>query len=70
MRFAGARSNLYQKVGENVNEMKGDKVSLGYDFKEHPISFKVVETILDKNSSFYMFSDGITDQIGGKKKLM
>ena len=70
LRFAGARSNLYQKVGENVNEMKGDKVSLGYDFKEHPISFKVVETILDKNSSFYMFSDGITDQIGGKKKLM
>ena len=38
LRFAGARSNLYQKVGENVIEMKGDKVSLGYDFKEHPIS--------------------------------
>ncbi len=70
LRFAGAKSNLYQKVGENVIEMKGDKVSLGYDFKEHPIPFKVVETSLDEKSSFYMFSDGITDQIGGKKKLM
>ena len=44
LRFAGARSNLYQKVGENVDEMKGDKVSLGYDFKVLPIPFKVVET--------------------------
>ena len=70
LRFAGAKSNLYQKVGENVREIKGDKVSLGYDFKEHPIPFKVVETSLDEKSSFYMFSDGITDQIGGKKKLM
>ena len=57
-------------MGENVREMKGDKVSLGYDFKEHPIPFRVVETILDEKSSFYMFSDGISDQIGGKKKLM
>ena len=70
LRFAGAKSNLYQKVGDNVREMKGDKVSLGYDFKEHPIPFKVMETSLDEKSSFYMFSDGITDQIGGKKKLM
>ena len=70
LRFAGAKSNLYQKVGKEVKEMKGNKVSLGYDLKEHPIPFKVVETQLDKKSSFYMFSDGITDQVGGEKKLM
>ena len=70
MRFAGAKSNLYQKMGENVREMRGDGVSLGYDSKQHPIPFNVVETSLDEESSFYLFSDGITDQIGGEKKLM
>ena len=53
-----------------MKEMKGDKVSLGYDLKEHPIPFKVTETQFDEQSSFYMFSDGITDQVGGEKKLM
>ncbi len=70
LRFAGAKSNLYQKVGGEVKEMKGDKISLGYDLKEHPIPFKVTETQFDEQSSFYMFSDGITDQVGGQKKLM
>ena len=70
LRFAGAKSNLYQKMGENVREMRGDRVSLGYDSKQHPIPFNVVETSLDEESSFYLFSDGITDQIGGEKKLM
>ena len=70
LRFAGAKSNLYQKVGEEVREMKGDKVSLGYDSKEHPIPFKVIETKLNEHSSFYLFSDGITDQVGGAKNLM
>jgi len=70
LRFAGAKSNLYQKAGAEVKEMKGDKVSLGYDSKEHPIPFKVIETKLDEHSSFYLFSDGITDQVGGAKNLM
>jgi len=70
LRFAGAKSNLYQKTGAEVKEMKGDKVSLGYDSKEHPIPFKVIETKLDEHSSFYLFSDGITDQVGGAKNLM
>ena len=70
LRFAGAKSNLYQKMGEDVREMREDRVSLGYDSKQHPIPFNVVETSLDEESSFYLFSDGITDQIGGEKKLM
>ncbi|MEL0045661.1 MAG: SpoIIE family protein phosphatase [Deltaproteobacteria bacterium] len=37
---------------------------------EHPIPFKVIETKLDEHSSFYLFSDGITDQVGGAKNLM
>ena len=70
LRYAGAKTNLYQKIGEEVVEIKGDKKSLGYERKEHPIKFKVSEFDLGKNSSFFLFSDGVTDQVGGEKKLM
>ena len=70
LRYAGAKTNLYQKLDEEVVEIKGDKKSLGYERKEHPIKFKVSEFGLDQNSSFFIFSDGVTDQVGGEKKLM
>ena len=70
LRYAGAKTNLYQKIDEEVVEIKGDKKSLGYERKEHPIKFKVTEFDLDQNPSFFIFSDGVTDQVGGEKKLM
>ena len=69
-RYSGAKMNLYQKLNQDVVEFKGDKKSLGYDIKEHPLDFKVYEFDLDQQSSFFFFSDGVTDQIGGEKKLM
>ena len=63
--------NLYRKSDQDVVEIKGDKKSLGYDIKEHPLNFKVFECDLnEKSSSFFVFSDGVTDQVGGEKKLM
>jgi serine phosphatase RsbU (regulator of sigma subunit) len=54
-----------------VVEIKGDKKSLGYDIKQHPLDFKVFECALNQqSSSFFVFSDGVTDQVGGQKKLM
>ncbi len=70
-RYSGAKMNLYQKTEQGVVEIKGDKKSLGYDIKEHPLDFKVFEFELNQQfSSFFVFSDGVTDQVGGKKKLM
>ena len=70
-RYSGAKMNLYQKTDQGVVEIKGDKKSLGYDIKEHPLNFKVFECALnEKPSSFFVFSDGVTDQVGGEKKLM
>ena len=63
--------NLYQKTDLGVVEIKGDKKSLGYDIKEHPLNLKVFECALnEKPSFFFVFSDGVTDQVGGEKKLM
>ena len=70
-RYSGAKMNLYRKSDQDVVEIKGDKKSLGYDIKEHPLNFKVFECDLnEKSSSFFVFSDGVTDQVGGEKKLM
>ncbi|MDG2196610.1 MAG: SpoIIE family protein phosphatase [SAR324 cluster bacterium] len=70
LRFAGAKMNLYYKVANNVLELKGNKKSLGYVTKPHPQSFDVHEVSLTDEPTFYMFSDGLTDQIGGPKKIM
>ena len=70
LRFSGAKMNLYKIVGNNLNEFKGDKISIGYTEKSHPIEFTNHETDLSENTNFYIFSDGITDQVGGSKNLM
>ena len=62
--------NLYKIIGETVNEFKGNKISIGYSEKPHPIQFKNHEIDLSENPTFYIFSDGITDQVGGSKNLM
>ena len=70
LRFAGAKMNLYYKVENEICELKGNKKSLGYVTKPHPQTFDIHDVSLKNNPTFYMFSDGITDQIGGPKKIM
>jgi len=68
--YSGAKMNLYFKYDNIVKEYKGDKISLGYSQKPHPLQLKSHQINLSNNSSFYIFSDGITDQIGGPKNIM
>ena len=70
LRYSGAKMNLYKIVDDKVNEFKGDKISIGYSEKPHPIEFKNHEIDLSENPQFYIFSDGVTDQVGGSKNLM
>ena len=70
LRFSGAKMNLYKIIGETVNEFKGNKISIGYSEKLHPIKFTNHEIDLSENPNFYIFSDGVTDQVGGSKNLM
>ncbi len=65
--YAGANRPLYTVDAEGLClETKGDKRPIGgldnslFVFKEH--SF-----IIDKNTSYYMFTDGFIDQFGGEK---
>ena len=62
--------NLYKVYDNVVNEFNGNKISVGYSEKPHPIEFTNHEIDLSDNTNFYIFSDGITDQVGGSKNLM
>ena len=70
VRFAGAKMNLYYKAANEIFELKGNKKSLGYVTKPHPQSFDVHDVSLTSSPTFYLFSDGLTDQVGGPKKIM
>ena len=70
LRFSGAKMNLYKISDKTLKEFKGDKTSIGYSEKPHPIKFINHEINLSDNSNFYIFSDGVTDQVGGSKNLM
>lgn len=70
LEFASSRLNLiYFQEGE-MFELKGDRISIGG--VEHADHFFQSETIsMEKDTMFYMLSDGFQDQFGGldKKRL-
>ena len=69
MHFAGARSHMFIGNHEGIREIKGDRQGVGFagvpddrKFTNHSISLRGVDAA-------YLFTDGITDQIGGQKRL-
>ena len=67
--FAGAKINLTHIHNGELSVIKGDRQSLGY--KNSDLNFKFTNHTIDieKEMSFYMSTDGFTDQLGGKKGL-
>ena len=64
--FAGANLNLIHIHNNTVNEIKGNKHSIGLN-TEHQKTFTNNEICLQKGDCIYMFSDGYPDQFGGPK---
>jgi ligand-binding sensor domain-containing protein/serine phosphatase RsbU (regulator of sigma subunit) len=66
MEFAGAFRPLYLIRDNKINEIKGDRFSVGMleDSMENPkINKKTIE--LKRDDVIYLFSDGYADQFGG-----
>jgi serine phosphatase RsbU (regulator of sigma subunit) len=63
--FAGAKQNLVYTNNGKIEVIKGDRLSIGgfvdqeRGYKKHELELK------EKDSMFYMFSDGYQDQFGG-----
>ncbi len=68
--YAGARMPLFYVHGEETYEIKGDKYGIGYKNTPSDYQFTTHEIEIKKGSSFYIVTDGITEQVGGTQKRM
>ncbi len=71
MDYAGANNPLYYFRNGEFNEVKADKFPIGY-YTEEAKSFSNKQLKIKKGDTFYIFSDGYSDQFGGprSKKFM
>lgn len=64
LRWAGANNPLWFMRDGALNILKGNKQHAGYS--ENPILFTTHLLALNGTETFYLFSDGFTDQFGGE----
>ncbi|XPV75065.1 MAG: SpoIIE family protein phosphatase [Desulfovibrio sp.] len=67
--FAGARNPLFVLSEGKVVEIKGDRCGVGYVRSPMDYEFKDQIVKVCEGMRFYLFSDGITDQVGGEKRF-
>ncbi len=66
LEFAGAFSSMYLIRNNSINEIKGDRLSVGLVREEEGNGvFQNQEMDISKNDIIYLFSDGFADQFGG-----
>jgi serine phosphatase RsbU (regulator of sigma subunit) len=70
--FAGAKMNLYEVSEGELNTIKADRLQIGELFEyDHQYKTVIIDLKKKKATNFYLFSDGVTDLVGGpnNKKL-
>ena len=68
--FAGARLSLWKLANGEVEEIKGDRSAIGYRRVSPETEFTNHTIEANGPASFYMFTDGFVDQIGGKGRAL
>ena len=70
LKYAGAYNPLYLVREGELTEYKGDRQPVAIHYREKPFTNHTVDLL--PGDSFYIFSDGFADQIGGEhdRKLM
>ncbi|MEO5350029.1 MAG: HAMP domain-containing protein [Magnetococcus sp. YQC-3] len=68
--FVGAHFSLFQQdPGDPLLEWKGDRTGIGYRHLLHPPSLTEKKVALRPDRRFFLITDGVTDQVGGEKRL-
>lgn len=67
MDIAGANNPLYIFRNENLQELRADKLPIGYLEDQPARKFTNHRLQLEKGDTLYLFSDGYADQFGGPK---
>ncbi len=66
--FAGAKNPLLYVQNNTIHQIKGDKMPIGGEQKEKERIFTKHIIDITQETTFYLFTDGFTDQFGGKEK--
>ena len=66
LEFAGARRPLIYFKGKELNVVNGDKSPIGGNAYKYDQSFTNHKIQLAEGDAIFVFSDGITDQLGGE----
>lgn len=67
--FAGARGALYLEREGRVELFKGSPRGAGYVRTAQDARYEDTELALEPGQRFYMTTDGLTDQVGGPRRL-
>lgn len=67
--FAGARLPLLIECGGEVREIRGDRKSVGYRTIDIGAGFTNHTVPLEAGSSFWLLTDGLTDQLGADRPV-
>jgi len=69
LRYSGAKLDLLYFKKDEQFLIKADKQSIGYKRSKEEYAYTNHEVSIDTTHSFYLYSDGITDQTGGSKNF-
>ncbi|MCP4158242.1 MAG: SpoIIE family protein phosphatase, partial [bacterium] len=67
--FAGARIPLVRVQNGQCSVIKGDRQSIGYRRSDLNFDYTNHQITIGNEMSFYLATDGFTDQLGGKKRI-
>ncbi len=67
--FAGANLSLFVQEQDEIQRIKGDRKSIGYKSSDLTFDFTEHEIAIDNGKKFYMTTDGLIGQAGGKRCL-
>jgi serine phosphatase RsbU (regulator of sigma subunit)/HAMP domain-containing protein len=67
LQYSGAMNSLYLIRNKNIQEIKADKVFIGYSYSEEQKTYTNHTVKLQKGDCIYISSDGFADQFGGPK---
>lgn len=69
LKYAGAKTDLIYFKENEINIIKSNKQSIGYKRSKFDYEYTNHEINIEKLESFYLYSDGISDQTGGLKNF-
>ncbi|HSV28040.1 MAG TPA: SpoIIE family protein phosphatase, partial [Candidatus Omnitrophota bacterium] len=68
--YAGANLPMMVHDGDGFALVRGDRMSLGYLDSPEDYRFASHQLTIRPGSAFYLFTDGVTDQVGGERRRL